>query len=72
MTVVRQNKGNVFEHPVIDCITVHYIVSIKDDKNGQGIWHAWHRREMHAEFGSKTTRKDLGIDGRIILKCVLK
>jgi hypothetical protein len=36
------------------------------------MWYAWHRREMHAEFGSKTKRKDVGIDGNIILMWVLK
>jgi hypothetical protein len=36
------------------------------------MWHAWHRREMYVQFGSKTRRKGIGIDGKIILKWVLK
>jgi hypothetical protein len=41
------------------------------------MWHIWGRREVHTGFGEKNLKErvhleDLDVNGRIILKCILK
>jgi uncharacterized protein YjcR len=43
----------------------------------QGMWQVWGRREMHATFWWGNLKfqdllENLGVDGSIILKCILK
>jgi hypothetical protein len=51
MIVIRQNKSNVLQHLIIDCvtITVHYIVSTKDDNMGRACdMHGTEENRMHS------------------------
>ena len=41
------------------------------------MWHEWERREMnvwrwYGKMKERDTLRDLGLDGRIILKCVVR
>jgi hypothetical protein len=50
---------------------------IKSRRDGQDMWHVWGRGEVCTEFrwGNLTVKThlgDLGLDRRILLKCILK
>jgi hypothetical protein len=54
------------------------LIPIKpEEQNGQGMWHEWETRYVHTVFWWKDVRgrihlEDLGVDGRTILKWILK
>jgi hypothetical protein len=53
-----------------------HIIQIKEDEMDRALWNVWGRKETHREvcWGNMKERdylKDVGVDGRIILSCIL-
>jgi hypothetical protein len=55
--------------------TPHQILfrrSNQEECDGQGIWHVWETEEVHMGVWWGDHFEDLGVDGRIILKWIVK
>jgi hypothetical protein len=63
---------------IIFAFTKYYKVDkVKEDTMCGGMWHIWRRAEGHTEFWWENLKErdnveNLGVDMRIILKCILK
>lgn len=52
------------------------IIQIKEDEMDRALWNIWGRKEMHTGVCCGNLKegdylRDVGVDGRIILRCIL-
>jgi hypothetical protein len=51
--------------------------SNREEYDGKSMWHVWRRGEVHTDIGWRNMKaienlKDVGVDERIVLRCILK